>query len=236
MVAAHMDAALIAFILLGLMGLFAWYALWQARRFAAPPQWPVYAATALAALALLVMIDVGNLGGMINHPEIRVDLVFGEEGSGRTAAVETFVRDYGWSWPALEAAHFIGMALLFGVVLLVCVRVLGLGKAISFPSLHRLLPLGAFGVLVNIATGMVFFIADSGRYTAMDGFPPKIGLLMIGTFAMLYFTIFDGAWKLRSGQDAALSSKIMASVTLAAWLGVIAFGRLLPYFGEGPGG
>jgi uncharacterized membrane protein len=237
MIAAHMDAALLAFIVLGLMGMFAWVALWQARRYAQPPQWPVYTAALLAVVALLIMVQVGNLGGQINHPEIQTGIVTGVEGEGRTAAVEGFIRDYGWSWPALEAAHFMGMAVLFGVVLLTSVRVLGFGKnSVAFPPLHRLLPLGAFGVFINIVTGMAFFIADSGRYTAMDGFPPKMTLLMIGSVAMLYFTIFDEPWKLRAGDDAPLRTKIMAGITLAAWVGVIAFGRLLPYFGEGPGG
>ena len=235
MIAAHMDSALLAFIVLGFMGVFAWLALWQARRFAQPPQWPVYTAALLAALAVLLMVQVGSFGGQINHPEIQTGIVTGVEGEGRTAAVEAFIRDFAWSWPALEAAHFMGMAVLFGVVLLTCVRVLGIGRNVAFPSLHRLLPLGMLGVFVNIVTGMAFFIADSGRYTAMDGFPIKMGLLMIGCVAMLYFTIFDDSWKLRAGDDAPLRTKIMAGITVAAWVGVIGFGRLLPYYGDGGG-
>jgi hypothetical protein len=80
---------------------------------------------------------------------------------------------------------------------------------------------------------MFFFIGDSGRYVAMDGFPPKITLLMIAAFAMIYFTSFDGPWKLKAGDDAPLVTKAMALVILGCWGGVIIFGRLLPYYGGG---
>ena len=133
----------------------------------------------------------------------------------------------------MEAAHFIGMALIFGVVLLVGLRSLGVGRNLPFAALHRLLPLGALGLLVNIITGFFFFIADSGRYVAMDGFPPKIIALMIGGVAIIYFTIFDEAWALKSGDDAPLLSKVMAVVTIGSWLAVLVFGRLLPYYGDG---
>ena len=72
-----------------------------------------------------------------------------------------------WAWPAMEAAHFMGMAVLFGVVLIVTLRTLGVARMIPFTAVHRLLPLGVLGFLINVVTGMLFFIADSGRYTAI---------------------------------------------------------------------
>ena len=54
-----------------------------------------------------------------------------------------------------------------------------------------------------------------------------------GGFAMLYFTSFDGPWKLKAGDDASLVSKGMAVVVLGSWAAVIVFGRLLPYYGGG---
>ena len=56
---------------------------------------------------------------------------------------------------------------------------------------------------------------------------------MIGGFAMLYFTSFDGPWKLKAGDDATILSKGVAAATLGSWAAVIIFGRLLPYYGGG---
>ncbi len=237
LIGAHQDAALLAFVFLGITGCLSWLALWQYRRTPGLSDWSVLSVLVLGfgIITLLLMTQVGNIGGHINHPEIgsAEEVLSSGAESSRISLVEGSVLNNPWAWPAMEAAHFIGMAFGFGVVLLVTLRVLGLAKSIPFAAFHRLLPLGLLGFLVNVVTGMFFFIADSGRYVAMDGFPPKIILLTIGAVAIIYFTIFDDAWDLRGGDDAPMKAKIMASLTILLWSGVIVFGRLLPYYGDG---
>ncbi len=232
-ISAHQDAALLAFIFLGITGCLAWLALWQERRFSRTPEWNLFAVLGGAIISLIQMIRTGNIGGHINHPELGAIEIATVKGEGLTAAVEDAITGVIWAWPAMEAAHFIGMALIFGVVLLVSLRAFGVAKNLPYGALHRLLPLGALGLLVNIVTGFFFFIADSGRYVAMDGFPPKIFFLMIGGVAIIYFTIFDDVWALKAGDDASPLAKVMAAVTIASWAGVLMFGRLLPYWGDG---
>ncbi len=232
-ISAHQDVALLAFTFLGITGCLAWLALWQERRFSRTPDWNLIAVFGVAVISLILMARAGNIGGHINHPELGAIETAAAQGEGLTVAVEDAITGVIWAWPAMEAAHFIGMSLIFGVVLLVTLRSLGVAKNLPYGALHRLLPLGALGLLVNIVTGFFFFIADSGRYVAMDGFPPKIIFLVIGGVAIIYFTIFDDVWALRAGDDAPMLSKVMAYVTILSWAGVIIFGRLLPYYGEG---
>jgi hypothetical protein len=232
-ISAHQDQGLLAFTFLGITGCLAWLALWQERRFARTPEWNLIAVLGGALISLIYLTRAGNIGGHINHPELGIFEPVAAQGEGLTASVENLITGVIWIWPAMEAAHFIGMALIFGVVLLVGLRSLGVGKNLPYAALHRLLPLGALGLLVNIVTGFFFFIADSGRYVAMDGFPPKIIALMIGGIAIIYFTIFDEAWALKAGDDATMLSKVMATITILSWAGVLIFGRLLPYYGDG---
>ncbi|MFL2546815.1 MAG: hypothetical protein ACJ0SL_05570 [Candidatus Rariloculaceae bacterium] len=232
-ITAHMDVALMSFTFLGIAGTLAWFALWQERRFSSAPAWNVIAVFVTSLISLMYMSRTGNIGGHINHPELGTIEVTTAPGEGLTASVENMITSVIWAWPAMEAAHFIGMALIFGVVLLVGLRALGVAKNLPFSAMHRLLPLGALGLLVNIITGFFFFIADSGRYVAMDGFPLKIIALMIGGVAIIYFTIFDDAWSLKAGDDASLLSKAIAAVTIGSWAAVLVFGRLLPYYGDG---
>lgn len=233
---AHQNAALWAFGATGLTGIFAWFALWQFRRFDAVPKWNLMTLLVLSSATVVTMIKAGSLGGRISHPEIRsgMEAVSAPGEPGIITFTESLITGNNWAWPAMEAAHFLGLALIFGTVLLVSLRILGFAKdKLSYSAVHRLLPLGALGVIINIVTGMFFFIGDSGRYVAMDGFPPKIIFLMIGGFAMLYFTSFDGPWKLKAGDDASLVSKAMAAAVIGSWGCVIVFGRLLPYYGGG---
>ncbi len=232
----HQNAALWALGATGLTGIFAWFALWQYRRFDAVPKWNLYTLLALSVGTVITMINAGSYGGRISHPEIRSGME-AESAPGEPGIItftENLITGNNWAWPAMEAAHFLGLALIFATVMVVCLRVLGVAKdQLSYAAVHRLLPLGALGVIINVVTGMFFFIGDSGRYVAMDGFPPKIIFLMIGGFAMLYFTSFDGPWKLKAGDDATIVSKALAVATLGSWAAVIVFGRLLPYYGGG---
>lgn len=228
---AHRDAALLAFIFLGLTGIVSWLVLWRERRFGRTSNAGFIAVLVLGFIALLTIIETGSLGGTVIRPELREGAM--AEPMGLTAGIETAIQSIIWAWPSMEAAHFVGMAVLFGVVLLVGLRVLGVARNVPYSAVHRLLPLGALALLVNIVTGMFFFIADSGRYVAMDGFPPKILWLMVGGLAIIYFTIFDDIWDVKSDEDAPPRAKVMAALTMVSWAAVLVFGRLLPYYGEG---
>ncbi|HSH75258.1 MAG TPA: hypothetical protein VLA09_06225 [Longimicrobiales bacterium] len=228
LVTAHEDAALFAFASVLCTGWLAWLTLWLRRRFSRAPRWSVLSVAALAAVSLLLMVRAGTLGGGINHPEI----VTGETvaGPGHTAAMAAWVVDGAVTWPSLEATHFIGMSMLFGVVLLMVLRVFGVGRGVPFSALHRLLPLGIFGFMMNVGSGMLFFIADSDRYSAMTaGFFPKLALIVIGGVGLLYFTLVDETWSLGDGDDAPMRAKVVAAAILLLWSGVIVYGRLLPY-------
>ena len=228
---AHRDAALLAFVFIGLTGLVSWLVLWRERRYGRASTAGFYAVLALGIVALLTIVEAGSLGGTVIRPELREGAM--AEPIGLTAGIESAVQSFIWAWPSMEAAHFVGMAVLFGVVLLVGLRVLGVARNVPYSAVHRLLPLGALALLVNIVTGMFFFIADSGRYVAMDGFPPKILWLLVGGLAIVYFTIFDDIWDVKSDGDAPPRAKVMAALTMVSWAAVLVFGRLLPYYGEG---
>jgi len=127
LISAHQDAATLAFIFLVLTGWLSWFALWQYRRFSRPYGWSLLAVLVLGVITLWLMVQAGRAGGYINHPEILTGAeLAAAAGAGRTAALAAWIIDNSFVWPAMEAAHFMGMAVLFGVVLLVAVRVLGL--------------------------------------------------------------------------------------------------------------
>lgn len=226
----HRELALFTFAGLGITGGVAWLILWQGRHVARLAGRPQYAVLALAVITLALMTETGHHGGMINHPEILFDepIPADDLPGPWTAALEGF-NVINWLFPVLETLHFLGMAMIFGTVLVVALRVLGLAKSLPFVAVHRLLPLGFIGLMINVVTGMVLFIGDSARYVAMNGFPPKIALLVIGALAVLYFSLSERTWNVREGEDAPITAKAVAVVTLLAWTGVIIFGRLLPY-------
>jgi len=128
-----------------------------------------------------------------------------------------------------QTVHFFGFSLIFGTVLAISLRVLGFWKSLSFAAVHRLLPLGVFGVVMNVFSGMLILLADSSRYLNAPTFAPKMGLIVIGAAAVLYFSFSERLWKVRAEDDAPASAKWVAALVLISWSGVIMGGRLISY-------
>jgi hypothetical protein len=76
-----------------------------------------------------------------------------------------------------------------------------------FSAVHRILPLGVFGVTMNIFTGMLMLMADTFRYVNETSFIPKMFLLPIGASAVLYFSLNDALWATKANEDAPMQAK-----------------------------
>ena len=135
----------------------------------------------LALLTLTTMAGTATMGGEIRHPEMMMEGA--EPTAGPTwisaAYLQSLVTDHTWLWPSFEALHFIGLWLLFGIVLLVNLRMLGMMKAASFSALHRMLPWAVLGLGINVVTGMMWVIATPEQYSSNVSFFWKIGFLLL---------------------------------------------------------
>jgi len=229
----HNDTALAAFTVLEFVGMFAWLGLWQYRRLSRPTEGNLAVVLVLSVITVGLMVAAGNTGGAIRHPEM------GAAMSSPTpwitaSAVQKFVLSQPWMWPTCETLHFIGLSLLFGIVLVVDLRMMGLIKHVSFAALHRLLPWAILGFAINLLTGMAFYIAshDSNHYTTSVTFQWKMVLVLIAGANALYFTVFDEPWELGPGDDAPLMAKAMAASAVLLWIGIMFCGSMLPFLGN----
>ena len=148
--------------------------------------------------------------------------------AGLSVFVEKEINQVIWFVP-WQTVHFFGYALIFGTAFAVSLRVLGLWKSVSFESVHRILPLGVFGVTTNVFSGMLILQADSSRYLNEITFVPKIIFITIGGIAVLYYSVSESLWHVKAGEDAPMGAKWVAALVLLSWIGVILGGRLLPY-------
>jgi hypothetical protein len=230
----HHDGALVGFGLMLLTGLASWLGLWQWRRASRPSGINTGIVLVLALLTLTTMAGTATMGGEIRHPEMM------PEGSEPTAGptwisaayVQSLVTDHTWLWPSLEALHFVGLWLLFGAVLLVNLRMLGMMKAVPFSALHRILPWAVLGLGINIVSGMMWVIATPEQYMSNVSFFWKIGFLLLAGLNLLYLTTFDEAWQVGAGEDASFGNKAIAFGAIASWVCVMYFGRMLPFLGN----
>ncbi len=232
---AHEDAALLAFVVMETTGFFAWLALWQLRRkpTIASWNWGLILVLSLASIGLMAL--AANEGGEIRHAEIRESQEPAPEYQGIARSIGAVVAGntgVGWLWPASETIHFVGLCLLFVVVLIVDLRVLGLAKGLSFAAVYQLLPLGMLGFVLNLVTGMLFFLASPGQYTNNAEFHRKLLFIVLAGINVLYFMIVDETWVVGPNEDAPLRSKVAAVVAIYLWIGILYYGNMLPFLGN----
>ena len=150
-------------------------------------------------------------------------------------AINTWILSSYWLWPLLEINHFVGLSLLLGAMLIVDLRLVGFLRQMDIMATHRLLPWATLGFLLNLATGTLFFFGDPARYSVNIGFQLKMILVLIAGLNALWFiwkiNPHIGAWDAHG--DTPRDAKVVAVLSLVAWMGVLLLGRLIPYIGTG---
>jgi hypothetical protein len=153
-----------------------------------------------------------------------------------STGVNDFVATHDWVWPVCEILHFFGMALIIGTIGLVDLRILGIGKGIPIKSLERFVPLGVIGFCINLFTGLTFVggnpVGGPQEYLTNLAFLLKMLLILIAGVNLLAFYAFGiarAANAVAPDGTAPVSAKVVAGVSLAAWIGVIIFGRYIMY-------
>jgi len=142
-----------------------------------------------------------------------------------------------WVLPVCESLHFIGMALLVGIVGVFDLRLLGMAKRLPVAPLQRLMPFALLGFVLSLGSGLVFITANPRQYLAplSLSFVAKMFFILLACLNVLFFyatglkRAVDGV---DAGQDAPLGAKVSAGVSLFLWVAVMYWGRVLQFFGK----
>lgn len=148
------------------------------------------------------------------------------------SGVARWMREALWAYPAVEAVHIVALGTLFGSILIVDLRLLGLSRDVSASRLARhALPWTVGAFLVAMVTGLLMFTAHAEDFLTNGVFLLKMGLILAaGVNAGLLHT---GAFRTVAQWDTAAvpptGVRIAAGLSIAIWIAVITCGRLLAY-------
>ena len=151
------------------------------------------------------------------------------------SSLNQWISETYWLWPVLEIFHFIGLSLLFGALLLVDLRLLGFLRMLEAGLLQRLTPLVWIGFLINLVTGLLFFIGDPLRYAVNIGFQLKMLLILAAGLNVLAYQLqvrpLLSDWG--AGPSTTPTTRTVAFASLLIWTAILLLGRLIPYVGSG---
>ncbi len=137
-----------------------------------------------------------------------------------------------WGWPIVESLHFFGLCLLMGTVGLFDLRMMGLVREASMAQLHKLVPFGVVGYLLNVVTGTMFLSTAPDQYLYNPAVQSKLFFMLIAGINMMFFYATTARHVIPSGDSARplTRAKVMAGISLACWCAVIVCGRLITYY------
>jgi hypothetical protein len=156
----------------------------------------------------------------------------------KSPTMQALMNDHAWLWPAFEMAHFVGMVLLIGTVGLFDLRMLGFARGLPTAPLQRLIPFGLAGFAINLLTGLGFIAGNQWAVTEYGENPAfhwKVACMALAGLNALAFYVTGLSHRvdaLGPTDSAPLAAKAIATIGLTLWVGVICFGRLLPYLGD----
>jgi hypothetical protein len=146
-----------------------------------------------------------------------------------------------WIWPLCETLHFMGMALLVGIVGVLDLRLLGVARGLPVSPLSKLLPWGLAGFALNLVTGFLFYAGAPEQYMGNgddvlpnQAFELKLLFIVLAGLNVLVFYatgLNRQVEAIEAGQDAPIAAKLVGGASLFLWVGVMYWGRMLPFIG-----
>lgn len=131
-------------------------------------------------------------------------------------------------WPTLESIHFVSLCVLFGSILVVDLRLLGVFRKRCASLVGPLVRLSLIAFTINLGTGLLFFAGNTYKYVGNAAFEIKLILIMAaGINALVY--------KARLGHIVESEAVSRTSITVGAlsllfWAGVIICGRMITFY------
>jgi uncharacterized protein DUF6644 len=133
-----------------------------------------------------------------------------------------------WIFPAIESGHLLGLCALGGTLLIVDLRMLGVGLTNqSLPALATAVhPWLRASLALMVSTGGLLFASEAGRVLHTPAFWLKIATLPV---AVLYTFTVRKRVAGQSGADTSRLTRVAAAVSLLLWFTVAAAGRWIGF-------
>jgi Family of unknown function (DUF6644) len=138
------------------------------------------------------------------------------------------IRNSLWLFPVIESVHLLGLAVIGGAVLIVDMRLLGLGLRQPTREIARdARPWLIGSLIVMLATGISLFLSESIKCYYSQAFWWKMTALPLAI--IFTFTVKQHVVRKEDHEIGPIAGKLVALVSLALWFTVGAGGRWIGF-------
>jgi hypothetical protein len=134
-----------------------------------------------------------------------------------------------WLFPLVETIHILAMAIMFGGMLVLNLRLLGIGmKRQPLPLLSQTLaPFINWGVVIMLLSGYAMFASGPMKYYSNDGFKVKMAALL--AVLIFHYTVYKSTVNKDEAQRSGGLSYAVSLVSFGLWFLVGAAGRAIGF-------
>src|SRR5271168_2149438 len=140
-----------------------------------------------------------------------------------------FIRDSKYGMPAVQSVHLMGLTILLVTVLVVDLRLAGLGRrdyGLSWLA-RQVKPWTLGTIAVMISTGLLMFLATPGKYVDSRPFRLKMALLCLAL--LFHFGVLRRFTAADSVSRPRVVNVLVALLSLTLWFGVGWAGRAIAF-------
>jgi hypothetical protein len=148
-------------------------------------------------------------------------------------ALASGIRDSLYLFPLLESVHVMALSVVFGTILIVDLRLLGVASRhrpfVRMSSELLRITWGAF--VVAALTGASMFITNARVYAGNTSFRVKMVLLVLAGINMAVFHLTAGRTVVRWERErcAPRSGRVAAALSVTLWIAIIFAGRVIGF-------
>ena len=148
-------------------------------------------------------------------------------------ALATFVREGDWWFPLDECLHVLSITAVFGSILMMDLRLLGLASRDSAVSRlsNEVLPYTWIAFACAVITGTIMFISKAQVYWHNPQFELKFLFMALAGANMLVFHF--GAFRRVAQWDTLLppppAARLAGALSISLWIAVVFFGRWIGF-------
>jgi hypothetical protein len=142
------------------------------------------------------------------------------------------LRSSRWTYASVNAAHIAGLALLFGAIAPLDLRLMGWWRSVPIRALARILvSVAAAGLALAISAGFLLFATRAEEYAGKTLFLVKMTLLACGiaNALLLRRAAHWGVEQAAAGAMPPPRLRIAGAISILLWLAVIVCGRMLAF-------
>lgn len=134
-----------------------------------------------------------------------------------------------WKFPAIETVHILAMAVMFGGLLVLNLRLLGFGMTRQpLPLLSKtLMPFVNWGLIIMLISGYGMFASEAAKCFVNDGF--KIKMISLFLILIFQYTFYRSLLKKDDAQRNKMMSGGAALLNFFLWFMVGAGGRAIGF-------